>query len=381
MRNQLAFIDEFGNFGYKFDSPGVSTHFIVTAIILDKTELSNNELILKEIAQKEFQGGEIKSSTVSKDDIKRIKVLEMLQSVCYHVFSVVIDKRKIFSEGLQYKKSFYKFLHSLVDRELFKTFPDIKIVSDEHGSKEFMEGFIKYIEKNHKPDLFSQGEFKFSNSKSELSVQVADFITGTLGFCYDEKKKSENSEHFLEILQDKIIEIKKWPHDYFPYTYEPLKDFKEFDEVISNLGKNLANQFLKEKDGKDTPSIKDQVNCLRYLLFFFININPSAYIPTRELMDHINGWRSTDISIHYFRSKVIAKLRDWGVILSSCPLGYKLPSNTTDLYDYVNHSNTYIQPMIARLMKCRDRVKMATKNDIDILDHKEFLYLKQLIQD
>lgn len=82
--------------------------------------------------------------------------------------------------------------------------------------------------------------------------------------------------------------------------------------------------------------------------------------------------------MHYFRSKIIAKLRDNGVILASSNKGYKLPSSSKDLYDFVNHSNSYIQPMIDRLLKCRNQIKLATKNKLDIFDHEEFKYLNEI---
>jgi hypothetical protein len=128
-----------------------------------------------------------------------------------------------------------------------------------------------------------------------------------------------------------------------------------------------------------SPAEKDQSMCLRYLLFNF-NINPKRYISTKELIHHINSNREENINLHYFRSKVIAKLRDHGVIISSCQKGYKLPSSKKDLYDFINHSNSYIQPMINRVIKCREKVKAATKNALDILDHSEYRYLKKLVE-
>jgi hypothetical protein len=124
----------------------------------------------------------------------------------------------------------------------------------------------------------------------------------------------------------------------------------------------------------------DQRTCLNYLLFYFKNINPENYVPTFELINQIEKVRNSPISIHYFRSRIIAKLRDNGVLLSSSNKGYKLPSSKQDLYEFVNHSNSYIQPMIDRLIKCRNKVKLATKNDLDILDHEEFKYLQIIIK-
>lgn len=376
MINQIAFIDEFGNNGLDFDKEGSTTHFIVTAILVDRDKLLNIEEKVEEIRKKFFQTGEMKSSNVKDNDVRRLKIINELNNVDYHVFSIVIDKRELKGEGFQYKGSFYKFLHSLVDRELFKTFPDLLIVADEHGGTEFKEGFIRYMKSRHIPDLFKQSEFKLSNSKSNLIVQLADIITGTLARCYEERKLSPNSSEFLSALKDKIIEIRCWPPDYKPLAYQPEKDFESYDPTISTLGLNLTRQFLKQFEDSIIPFETDQCSCLRFLQFYFINVNPEEYVPTFELINHIESRRKSTVSLHYFRSKIIAKLRDNGVIISSSNKGYKLPSSSKDLYEFVNHSNSYVQPMIDRLLKCRNQIKLVTKNELDIFDHEEFKYLK-----
>ena len=72
------------------------------------------------------------------------------------------------------------------------------------------------------------------------------------------------------------------------------------------------------------------------------NINPEKYIPTFDLINQVKQVKGSNISIHYFRSKIIAKIRDKGVLVTSCNKGYKLPSSKSDLYDFVtittNHS-------------------------------------------
>src|SRR5690606_1228137 len=132
MNNQVAFIDEFGNNGLDFDSEGVSTHFIVTAIIIDKGKLELIEKQVDEIRGKHFQQGEMKSSKLKDNDTRRLMVLKDLNKLDFHIFSVVIDKRELKGEGFNFKGPFFKFLHSLVDRELFSVFPDILVVADEH---------------------------------------------------------------------------------------------------------------------------------------------------------------------------------------------------------------------------------------------------------
>lgn len=82
------------------------------------------------------------------------------------------------------------------------------------------------------------------------------------------------------------------------------------------------------------------------------------------------------ISNSTFRLKIICKLRDAGVIISSSPKGYKIPSNESEIYDFINHGNQVVLPMLWRLKKCRDLVKLATNGKVDLLEHDEYKDLK-----
>ena len=54
MSTKYAYIDEFGAYGFNFESEGCSSHFIVTAIIVDKDDISLvEEGIIYEYTQEE----------------------------------------------------------------------------------------------------------------------------------------------------------------------------------------------------------------------------------------------------------------------------------------------------------------------------------------
>ncbi|MGN6647549.1 MAG: DUF3800 domain-containing protein [Cytophaga sp.] len=376
MKNQLAFIDEFGNNGLDFSTTGASTHFIVTAIIIDSNNLIQIEKETEAVRKKYFQAGEMKSKNIGDNDKRRKQILTALAEIEFYIFSVVIDKRELKTKGFTYKQSFYKFLHSLVDKELFRIYPDIKIVADEHGGDEFKRSFIQYIKANHVSDLFNQ-DFTLSDSKSNLLIQIADVITGTLSKCFESSKISQNRQDFLDILKNKILEIRAWPTEYNDYLYSP-EEYVEFDKVISELSVNIAKDFILNNENSNTPATIDQVNCLKYLLFCFQKINPHKYIPTFEIINNIGAHKNSNVTMHYFRSKIIAKLRDKGVLIGSSFQGYKLPANNKDLFEFVNHTNSYVEPMLDRILKCRNLVKIATKNSVDIIDFDQFKYLQKM---
>lgn len=378
MEEQIAFIDEFGNNGFDFEKEGVSTTFIVTAIIVDHSKLPEIEGAIEKIRKIEFQKSEMKSSGVGQNDGKRLRILKKLNHVDFHIFSCVVDKKKLNGPGFAFKGSFYKFLHNIVDRELFRTFPNLMIVSDEHGSKEFREGFQKYILGKHQPDLFDQREFRITNSKSELCVQLADLISGTLARCFEENKLSDRRSEMMKVMQNKITFIHFWPSKPSKSSINKKNDFFLYDPIIAKVSLRYTDQYIKENRTLDTPVVRDRVMLLQFLRLYFTQVNPEEYISTKELMEHINSHRVQNCSMHYFRSKIIARLRDEGVLIASSNKGYKLPANQSDLMSFVQHIKSYVDPMIGRIMKCRNSIKLATKNEVDILSDEDLGFVHHL---
>jgi len=373
--NELAFIDEFGDSGLDFDKSGTSRYFIVSAIIIEENKLEDIEIEVEKIRSKYFQTGEIKSKNIGLKDDRRIKILNSLNYIDYHFLSIVVDKRKLTTKGFEYKKSFYKYLHTILDSELFRLFPSIKIVADEHGHKQFKTELIEYVKKKHIRDLFNQN-FIVSNSNSSSLIQLADLISGTIARCFEDSKMSDNRSLFLKILEPKTLEIREWPYTYSNLKFD-VEIFKELNEVIAISGIRLATDFISKNEDSNNQILIDQVSCLRYLLFYVHNIDPIKYISTNSLIDNINLYRPEKINMHYFRSKIIAKLRDAGVLISSSYKGYKIPVNNHDLFDFVNHTNSYIEPMIDRLLKYRNIIKTITKNEIDIIDIPSLKYVSK----
>ena len=107
-----------------------------------------------------------------------------------------------------------------------------------------------------------------------------------------------------------------------------------------------------------------------------MNNSTRGYIYTHELKDRLSNSELANISDQAFRNRIIGKLRDKGVVLASSKKGYKIPSKKAELFDFINHDAKIVIPMLARLKKCRDLVKLATNNDLDLLAEPEYQALK-----
>ena len=380
---KYAFIDETGNCDLDVDKDGVSSHFIITAIIVEHLELDSVTLKVDEIRRKYFGQGEIKSSKIGKNHDKRIKILTELKDLNFFHYSVIVDKRKIDSTSpLQFKKTFLKFLNSKLHDELKMCFSKLELVSDQHGTKEFMSGFVKYVNERNIPNLFDEYEFGFNNSKENVLIQVADLYAGTLSYKYDESKDNDIYNSFQSLVDSKCLYYVEWPFGYEKYLYEYEKHNGDgYDSIIYKNSIRLATTYINQNEKVEDFEIKERVIVVKYLLTMLLIKKNSKYVSSKELVHNLKFFTKKEYTSHYFKTRIIAKLRDAGVLISSSSKGYKIPESKNDIYDFVNQTNQMITPMIHRLNKARTRIMIATNNELDILDKKEYRILRELVKD
>lgn len=327
----------------------------------------------------------MKSSNVKNNHKRRRIIIERLKELPFNVYVFVADKRKIHEQsGLQFKQSFYKFLNQRVYNELHNSFRELTIVADETGRNEFMESFARYV-KQHNPNvtLFDQFNFKFDNSQHEIFIQIADMIAGSLAYSYDEKKKEKsNGMNYKSLLGKKILHIDEFPKDYQSYSIANNSHIDdEVDRKIAEICYRKAMVFKKQYEQSITDEdIRMQLTVLNYLLFRFVNNSARTYIPTKEIINQLQYCGFSKMSTQTFRNKIIAKLRDRGVIISSSPKGYKIPSKRKEVEDFILHGKGIIEPMLSRLKLCYDAINLGSNGSIKILDTPEYHQLKRIIE-
>jgi hypothetical protein len=297
----------------------------------------------------------------------------------FSIYAVVVDKRQLTTEGFRYKKSFYKFVNNLLYKELFRTFPELQLSVDEHGTNKFMLEFKKYVEKNHQRTLFSGIEFKHANSKQSIVIQLADFIAGTIACIYDITKQNEYSDELLSLIKPKITSINIFPRKLTLNDFDESNYQQTFDKRISNVSFQRIFDFIEKSNSSDL-QISDQVAFLK-LLIWLQRANPkNVYISTKEIMRHLNSTKEKPMNEEYFRSKIIGNLRDKGILISSSNTGYKIPTSKKDLESFLKHGNRVILPMLNRIKEARNAIKLATLNELDILEDEKYKELKNLLE-
>lgn len=373
-----AVIDETGNFGFNFTAEGTSSHFIITAIIFNKQDVCSLRNKVDIIRSQFFGNGEMKSSSISKNHSRRFAILKEIINCNFKIFCLIVDKKKIYNGSpiSSYKKSFIKYLNSILYKELKIIYQELDIYADEHGTDKFMNEFEDYVSKTAPLGFFDEYQFNFVNSKNEPLIQLADFISGTISFGFEKSKKCDEYKGYYNYLKDKIIALKLWPLSYENYLVNiEMIGKSNYDAKIAIYCLRLATNFIKENSGKDTE--RDKILVLEYLLNQLYTSKPNRFIYSKELILYINKTVGINYTDQTFKTNIIASLRDSNVIISSSSNGYKIPISRNELFSYTNITLGMVMPMLDRLKNCRDRILIATEGALDILDIDEYSKIKK----
>lgn len=378
-----AFVDEYGDTSIEVEKRGVTRYFIITAVLVPD-DLETMRIRADEIRRKFFQTGEIKSSSVGKDDGRRLKILEEISELGVRTYSLAIDKAELQSgSGLSYKRSFFKYLNKRLYEKIHRVYENVSLVADEHGGTTFMKGFESYLSREFPPSLFAQRSFTFAKSHEEVLLQVADFLSGTLARCLDPEKLSPDSKVFLGYLSKMSVGVEIWPPRSLPFpcaTSVAAID-ESHDELIRNHCIRQIQLFLNEHSvaPDDDDSTFAQLEVLRYLLFQAQFVDELRFVSTDEIIRHLETDAGMLLSKFQVRSAVIAKLRDADVILASGREGYKVPVCEEDINQFISHSESIVIPMLARLRRARKDLLMVSHGRLDILGSKDRHRMKALV--
>ncbi len=371
-----AFTDESGAFGWDLKNPNVSNYFVITSIIVKEQDLDILRTGVEKIRKDNFQTGEMKSSKIGKNTERRKRILGQLLPLPFSIFTIVIDKYQLIeNKGLRYKTSFYKFLNNIVHKELRRTFKLLTIIADEIGGSDYMQSFSQYVKsRSDIPNLFGEAEFYFENSENDILIQLADLICGSIARKYN---NPEETYDFCKMLDKKITRIELYPKTYETYQLDDSALAEDYDKDIAEICLKQVIEFINKYENSEDEQRVAQIIVLKYMLFRFMNNDLRKYIYTDELKNQLASSGISVPSTHMFRNKIIGNLRDNGVIIASSSKGYKIPSKEAEIYDYINHGTSIIVPMLERLKRCRDLIKLGSANELDVFDHSEYRTLKK----
>ena len=382
INDKVGYIDEYGDKSINYQKSGVTTYFIVASVVVDRSSVEQIELEISEIRNEFIQGAELKSKNFKPRQLgKRLDILKRISTLDFTIYAVLVDKRLVFeNSGLKFRDTFFKYVNKLLDNELYRHYPNLELVADEHGSEKFMDGFIEYVKRNHfQTSFFRNPKFRFGNSKQENLIQLADFVAGSLARSFDPDKMIDNPSQVIDILKPRILQLREWPSVPQTFFKNSTLSEQEYDKELAEFSLQLIQNYIEKNQTNPDEKVINQLVCLSYLVFRF-KMNPSEYVFTDELLRVIRE-RGTEIrSKQIFRGDIIANLRDAGILLVSSQSGYKIPCRKSDLIEFFNRYNNLLIPMLKRLDRTNYLYKVASNNRHDLLGEREYDSLNKMIE-
>lgn len=385
-QHHWAFIDESGNESLLTENHGVSDNFVISAVIVEDAGLDLLSSSIESIRKIHFQSGEMKSSSIGNEHTRRLRILENLANTKLSYITLIVDKNEIQkNSGLQFKKSFRKFITGMVYNRLYRTFPNITVISDQHGGEFFMSSVKTYVEKYHKPSLFDKQDFLFRNSSDEILIQAADFIAGTWAKISDESIDSEIRKDFKEIIKTNAIFIDHWP----PSTnsiFPPTEDKSHLNSVVRQYCYNqihiyiLKNQDKSDLDEEEKAEEAMRIETIRFLLHKNEFLADNEFLYSHEIIEHLQSNGFEKMTPRKLAAIVIAPLRDNGVIISSGSKGYRVPTTVRDIVEFAKTTGEKVLPMLTRLGMAKKQLYLVSNKSLDIVEEAGYPLMNKLIE-
>jgi len=372
-----VFIDESGDPSPVDSSAGTSDYFVLSAVIVESDDVPEGEAAVRQIVDRYFPKGELKSSRIGNNSKRRREILQAISKLKFKHYSHVIDKTRIFKDSpLKYRRTFVKFINRSMYLRLFESFSDLHVIVDQHGTSEFMAGFAEYLDRRLPRRLFETSSFGFGDSRAVPFIQVADVIAGSILRAY-----SGREDHsVLDPIRAHTILVNEWPPRVpKPEGFENLPDSEQLDFVVRENAVRHAESFVDSNYRRGDDDTTAQVAAMQYLLYHYRSVDPEEYLPTARMHEYLLNL-GFELSLRAVRERIIGRLRDHGVVIASGRSGIKLPYCVDDLHAYAEMVGSIVVPYLRRLERARSHYLLATEGELDIVEEDRQADLHQFLK-
>jgi hypothetical protein len=309
-------------------------------------------------------------------------VLKALLALPLEFAAVAFDKQRLWADGellypgLRNKNSFFKFTHRQLFEPLYSKHVGLHVLADRIGREEYMDGFRDYA-LNRQKSLFVNHTFDFARSLEHELIQCADFIAGSLARIYDPKKSSPRADEILRILHPNARFVFDWPKRFrrAPISLAASKH----DSIVREFSREQVWAYLHGHERSDDEDVVGRVEALNRLLFACEVEDGDPWVATRTLQEYLDHKTDKTWSEHQVRSKIIAPLRDAGVLIASSPNGYKIPSSASDMSEFLEHAQRVVVPLVNRVRTAHEALLGATESGLNLLGLPQFADLRGLV--
>lgn len=336
MKEYFAYIDESGDPHF---NEFASRIFFLGAVLIEKKELEEVRCRLSNIKEDYGVGEELKSSRISNFE-RRFNIVSELTNLNIKCLSVWVKKRELKGDWFRYKTTFYKYIQSLLNHELYRLFRNVSVTLDQYGTEEYRKSLQQYLTEALQGELFDPTVF-VGSAKNEELIQIADFLSGTLRKSLRGDFTEEENSRLLAVLEP-IWDVRIVIPDQGKYINTEIIEESEkyLDYFINDTRRYLDNESSQNEV---------KIRSLEYLYNTAI-ITPDEYVYTDEILNWLSKF-NIYFSKEEFRNKVTASLRDDGLIIIGTRKGLKLPTKLEDITDYLEFSINQALPILKRMKR------------------------------
>lgn len=204
----LVFIDDSGDPGFKLDR-GSTSHFVIAMVIFDdELEAEKTAIAIKELKREIgfSERAEFRFFKTRKN--YRIKFLKTVAKYNFRIRCLIVDKSIIRSKELKSNKnSFYAYFIKEVLKNSNDTILNARVKLDGSGDRIFRKNFFTYLRRELSyNDKKIMRNCRMVNSKSNVLVQMADMIAGSINRSQNKDKKDHKD--YIKIIEKHIED--KW---------------------------------------------------------------------------------------------------------------------------------------------------------------------------
>lgn len=377
-----AFLDESGDPNLDVEK-GATTHYAVGAVVVEEADLDALRAKVEAVRKHHFQTGPMKSSALRKNPARRLDVLRALDETGYRMLGLVVDKRRLDKEsGLKFRASFKKFIDRFMYTKLFRAFPELHVRADRHGRPSFMESFERYLKRDWKQlDLLARPpEIQFVGDESEVLVQAADVVAGSLRVAYEDETSLDDAREILSHFHRASLGIQEWPAaPRSAAALAPVDDPSDFDDIVRRAAEGSAYAFLQASKDEDDPVSLMQVELLQELVRASrFDEEPRIRRDALVAWLHDRGYR--DCKSEFVRRQLIGPMRDREVLIVSSAKGYRLASSVGDIDAHLALMESVVGPILGRVAIMQTLLKRVSIGKLDLMAFERFGYLRGLLE-
>lgn len=197
----LVFIDESGDPGFRVGE-GATPLFVAAMVVFDSGEAARQtETAIQGLRRGLRSAGEFKFNK-TRDELKD-RFFEAVRGCPFRVRAIVVEKARIYSPHLKVdKEGFYRFFVRQMMSHDAGALSDARIVIDGSGDREFRRLLETYLRRQLGGRL---REVRFSNSRSDVLVQLADMCVGAIARSF--RRDRANADRWRRMLAPRIDDV------------------------------------------------------------------------------------------------------------------------------------------------------------------------------